>query len=89
MLWDDYFLIKSGNYYYKKQGVLIVVVETKYDKNKNIVAISLVNELLTKNEPPVFLCVGTEKVIGDSVGALVGEILSKRYKINGYIYGNF
>ena len=66
-----------------------MIVNTKYDKNKNLVAISLVNELLLRKEKPVFLCVGTEKVIGDSVGALVGEILKKKYKINGYIYGDF
>ena len=66
-----------------------MIVDTKYDKNKNLVAISLVNELLLRKEKPVFLCVGTEKVISDSVGAMVGEILKKKYKINGYVYGDF
>ena len=66
-----------------------MVVDTKYDKNKNLVAISLVNELLMRKEKPVFLCVGTEKVVADSMGAIVGEILKKKYKINGYVYGDF
>ena len=66
-----------------------MIVETKYDKNKNIMAMSLVNELLQSEYKPVFLCVGTEKVIGDCVGVLVGEILTNKYKINGFIYGNF
>ena len=66
-----------------------MIVETKYDKNKNVIAMSLVNELLIRHEKPVFLCVGTEKVVGDSVGVLVGEMLTKKYGINGYIYGNF
>lgn len=66
-----------------------MVVDSKYDKNKNLVAISLVNELLLRKEKPVFLCVGTEKIIADSMGAMVGEILKKKYKINGYVYGDF
>ena len=65
-----------------------MIVATDYDKNKNIMAISLVNTLLEYKEKPVFLCVGSDKVIGDSVGAIVGELLSKKYKINGYVYGN-
>ena len=66
-----------------------MIVDAKYDKNKNLVAMSLVNELLTKEEKPVFLCVGTEKVVCDSVGVVVGEILKTKYKINGYVYGDF
>ena len=65
-----------------------MIVATDYDKNKNIMAISLVNALLEYHEKPVFLCVGSDKVIGDSVGVLVGELLSKKYQINGYVYGN-
>lgn len=65
-----------------------MIVNTKYEKNKNLVAISLVNELLKNNKKPVFLCVGSDKVLGDSVGALTGELLKNKHKINGYIYGD-
>ena len=66
-----------------------MIVESGYDKNKNLVAISLVNELLLSNEKPVFLCVGSDKVVGDCLGVFVGELLKKKYKINGFIYGDF
>ena len=65
-----------------------MIVATDYDKNKNIMAISLVNTLLEYNDKPVFLCVGSDKVIGDSVGVLVGELLNKKYQISGYVYGD-
>jgi len=65
-----------------------MIVNTKYEKNKNLIAISLINELFKKHEKPVFLCVGSDKVLGDSVGALTGEILKTKHKINAYIYGD-
>ena len=65
-----------------------MIVESGIDKNKNLMAISITNELLTLGEKPVFLCVGSDKVIGDSLGVLVGELLKTKYKINGYIYGD-
>jgi len=58
-----------------------MIVNTKYEKNKNLIAISLINELFKKHEKPVFLCVGSDKVLGDSVGALTGEILKTKHKI--------
>ncbi len=64
-----------------------MIVETKYEKNKNLLAVELVTQLINKRSKPVFLCVGTDKVVGDSLGALVGEILKYKYQINGYIYG--
>lgn len=65
----------------------VMIVETKYEKNKNLLAVGLAGELLSKQNKPVFLCVGTDKVVGDSLGALVGEMLKNKYQINGYIYG--
>ena len=49
---------------------------------------SLVNSLFKYKDKPVFLCVGTDKVVGDSIGAIVGEILTNNDSISGYIYGN-
>jgi len=65
-----------------------MIVDVKYENNKNAMALSLANILLTAEEKPVFLCVGTDKVVGDSVGAITGELLKARYKINAYIYGD-
>ncbi len=36
---------------------------------------------------PVILCVGTTKVIGDSLGPLVGDILIGKYNLSAYVYG--
>ncbi len=35
----------------------------------------------------VFLCIGTTKIIGDSVGPKVGDKL-KDLNVNAYVYGN-
>lgn len=34
----------------------------------------------------VFVCIGTPKIIGDSLGPLVGEMLRER-NVNAYVYG--
>ena len=36
----------------------------------------------------VFLCVGTDKVTGDCLGPLCGQLLTKKYNIPCYVYGN-
>ena len=51
-------------------------------------AMNIVNELLCSENKPVFLCVGSDKVLGDCVGAYTGELLSKKYHINAFVYGN-
>lgn len=37
---------------------------------------------------PVFLCVGSDKFVCDSLAPIVGEILIKKYNINAYVYGS-
>ena len=36
----------------------------------------------------VFLCVGTDKVTGDCLGPLCGQLLTKKYNIPSYVYGS-
>lgn len=36
---------------------------------------------------PVIICIGTPKVVGDSLGPRVGDILIRRYGVNAYVYG--
>lgn len=36
---------------------------------------------------PVFLCVGSDKVIADSLAPIVGEILVHKYNVPAYVYG--
>lgn len=37
--------------------------------------------------PPVFLCVGSDKFVCDSVAPIVAEILKKEYDVPAYVYG--
>ena len=63
-------------------------VDYRFDKNKNYLAINLSTELLKYKHKPVFLCVGCDRVVGDCVGVIVGELLTRQYNINAYVYGN-
>ncbi len=36
---------------------------------------------------PVILCVGSDKISGDSVGPLVGELLVNRFNLRCFVYG--
>ena len=36
---------------------------------------------------PVFLCVGSDKFVCDSLGPIVAEMLTKKYNIDSYVYG--
>ncbi len=40
----------------------------------------------SKNRLPILICVGSDMILGDSLGPLVGTLL-KRKNINSYIYG--
>ena len=42
---------------------------------------------LSRNKKPVFMCIGSDKVVADSLGPMVGEMLKKKYEIPAYIYG--
>ena len=39
-----------------------------------------------KNKKPLFICVGSDLMLGDSLGPLVGTLLKKN-KVSSYIYG--
>lgn len=40
-----------------------------------------------EKEPIVIMCVGSDKVVGDSLAPIVGEYLTKKFKIKAYVYG--
>lgn len=35
----------------------------------------------------VFLCIGSDKVTGDCLGPLTGQLLTQNYNVNAYVYG--
>ncbi len=43
-------------------------------------------KLNIKNKRPIFCCIGSDLVLGDSLGPLTGTFLKKE-KVNAYIYG--
>lgn len=36
---------------------------------------------------PVILCIGTPRIVGDSLGPRVGDLLAEKYSVNAYVYG--
>ncbi len=37
---------------------------------------------------PIFVCVGSDKIVSDSFGAIVGDLLINKYNIPARVYGN-
>lgn len=56
-----------------------------YSQQKEFVY-SLLNKLRGK-EMPIFLCVGSDKFVCDSLAPIVAEMLTKKYNIPTYVYG--
>ncbi|MDD4316697.1 MAG: spore protease YyaC [Clostridia bacterium] len=36
---------------------------------------------------PVILCIGTDNIVGDSLGPAVGDLLVMKYGVDAYVYG--
>ena len=53
----------------------------------NCEAISKSIKLLYKDELPVIICIGSDLVVGDSLGPYVGSELNKRLNGKAYVYG--
>lgn len=60
----------------------------KIKENITSLGFDLCSEMLKSEVLPVFMCVGTSKVISDSIGPLVGHLLVEKYNINTFVYGN-
>lgn len=59
-----------------------------HEKNNKKFSYDLANMILELEKPPIFLCVGSNKIVDDSLGALTGELLSHYYKIPSKVFGN-
>ncbi len=46
-----------------------------------------INELVDPNKPPVFLCIGSDLILGDSLGPLIGTLLKSK-KLPAFVYGS-
>ena len=64
------------------------MVDFNINLNKiDSVSSEIKNKINTKIKP-VFMCVGSDKYVADSLGPIVGEMLKKKYNINAYVYGS-
>lgn len=48
----------------------------------------LANMILKKGNPLLFLCLGSNKIVSDSLGALTGELLKNYYHIDATVIGD-
>ena len=49
----------------------------------------VLHSLITEtNGMPVILCIGSDKVIGDALGPLVGHMLTTTHNVSAYVYGS-
>lgn len=37
--------------------------------------------------PPVILCIGSDRVLGDALGPITGELLKKKFDVPAFVYG--
>ena len=58
-----------------------------YIGNSRFMLAKALKKMLTGNRL-VFLCVGTDKITGDCLGPLCGQLLTKKYNIPAFVYGN-
>ncbi len=49
--------------------------------------LDLAYELRNEKEIPVFMCVGSDRVVGDALAPIVSEYLIKKFKVNAFVYG--
>jgi putative sporulation protein YyaC len=75
-----------------KSGLFDRRINTRILHDENQAADSLAEELLSylpvmTNRPIVFVCIGTDRSTGDSLGPLVGTLLEERNPQSVYIYG--
>ena len=50
---------------------------------------TMIAEFVQSNtQPPIILCVGTDKVSGDSLGPTVGTLLTESYHIPTFVNNN-
>lgn len=57
-------------------------------KRNNYIEISKALSLLYDNDKPVIVCIGSDLVVGDSLGPYVGTMLNEKLKGKAFVYGS-
>ena len=55
------------------------------DESKKKFSLMLAGEIMC--ELPIFVCIGSDRVVSDMIGPLTAEIMVKKYNIEAYVYG--
>ena len=63
-------------------------IKIKAKKENIFVLAECIKNKIYLDKKPVFMCIGSDKYIADSLGPMIGEILKRKYNIQAYIYGN-
>lgn len=62
-------------------------ISTAISMYKYKIMSSVLNLIENDTLPPVIMCVGSNNTAGDSLGPIVGELLTHKYNIRTYVYG--
>ncbi len=55
--------------------------------NNNLLSKSIADFFSSDTLLPVILCIGSEKVTGDALGPITGELLTNKYSLPCFVYG--
>src|SRR5690554_2100454 len=56
--------------------------------NFSQMAFDICSKIINEKTPPVFMCIGDSKFVSDCVGPVVGHLLTQKYNIPAFVYGN-
>ena len=46
------------------------------------------SEILSDSATPVILCIGSDRVLGDALGPVTGELLKRKFDVPAFVYGS-
>ena len=59
-----------------------------FESNNREFAYDLANIIIKRNKPILFLCIGSNKIVWDSIGSITGHLLKNYYQINSTVVGD-
>lgn len=64
------------------------MVYGKEKQNEKRIGLDIATFALKHKVKPIFMCIGSDKVVGDSLGVIVGELLKQKPMFRGRVYGD-
>ena len=62
-----------------------------HSSTKNVylsISFGLAEYILSQDKLPIVVCIGCDRVVGDSLAPIVGDILKNKYNLPTYVYGD-